>query len=93
MRFEKFYDPQSAISFRIGGNFANRKDFSPYNENEKGNGFGAGIGYNRYLNLKKGKIVLAQIPISGTCGFTGATISGNQTKPIEQPTHWCYSCG
>lgn len=58
MHFEKFYNPQTALSFRIGGNFANRKDFSPYNENEKGNGLGAGIGYNRYFNFKKGKILL-----------------------------------
>ena len=45
------------VIFRFGGNFANRKTFSPYNDFERGGGFGGSIGYQKYFKLKKGKIM------------------------------------
>ena len=45
------------VIYRLGGNFANRKTFSPYNDYEKGGGFGASVGYQKYFILKRGKIV------------------------------------
>lgn len=50
-------DAKSSLVIRGGGNFADRKDFSPYNENEKGNGIGGSIGYHRYYALWKGNFV------------------------------------
>ena len=55
---EIFLKEKSSLLFRLGGNFANRKDFSPYNDKEKGNGFGGTIGYRKHFNLKKGKIIV-----------------------------------
>lgn len=48
---------KSSLVLRGGGNFADRKDFSPYNDNEKGNGFGASIGYRRHFKLWRGNLV------------------------------------
>ena len=55
---ELFYNKNTSLFFRAGGNFADRKDFSPFNDNEKGNGFGGSAGYRKYINLKKGNILL-----------------------------------
>jgi hypothetical protein len=55
---ELFFNRKSSMFFRLGGNFANRKDYSPYNDNEKGNGFGGTIGYRYHFNLKKGNIIV-----------------------------------
>lgn len=45
-----------AIRFRIGGNFANRQDFSGYNDDEVAKGFGGSIGMIKYFTpWKKGQ--------------------------------------
>jgi hypothetical protein len=54
---EIFLEEKSSLFFRSGGNFIDRKDFSTYNENEKGIGFGSTIGYRTYFNIKKGSLV------------------------------------
>ena len=52
-----------ALRFRLGGNFANRKDFSGYNDDEVAKGFGGSIGIVKYFpSWWKGKT------------FVGATI-------------------
>jgi hypothetical protein len=38
-----------ALRFRIGGNFANRQDFSGYNDDEVASGFGGSIGVMKYF--------------------------------------------
>lgn len=38
-----------ALRFRIGGNFANRQDFSDYNDDEIAKGFGGSIGVVKYF--------------------------------------------
>lgn len=45
---------QDAIFFRAGYNLADRKDFSPVNDNEKGGGPGGTIGYKRTWARAKG---------------------------------------
>jgi hypothetical protein len=57
INFEHYYSQKNSFLFRLGANFADRKDFSPYNENEKGKGFGGSFGYRRHFFLKRGKIV------------------------------------
>lgn len=47
----------NSIYTRIGGNYANRQDFSDFNDNEKGGGFGGSVGYRRHFPLKKGKLI------------------------------------
>ena len=38
-----------ALRFRIGGNFANRQDFSGYNDDEVAKGFGGSVGVVKYF--------------------------------------------
>ncbi len=46
-----------ALRFRIGGNFANRQDFSGYNDDEVAKGFGGSVGVVKYFpSWWKGKI-------------------------------------
>ena len=45
---------QVALRIRLGGNFANRRDFSPYNDNENAKGFGASTGLVVYFPYKLG---------------------------------------
>ncbi len=54
---EMYLSSKNSLLFRAGINFANRKDFSPYNENEKGMGFGGSTGYRRHFYVKRGNIV------------------------------------
>ncbi len=58
MHTEFFRNMHSSIYLRLGGNFANRKAWSNYNETEKGNGFGVSGAYRRHIFLKKGNIFL-----------------------------------
>ena len=51
---ELFTGNKSSMIFRLGGNFANRRDYSPYNDNEKGGGFGGTLGYRWHFNRKYG---------------------------------------
>ena len=55
---EVFYDYSTSLYFRLGGNFANRHDYSPYNDNEKGSGFGGSVGYRKHKTLKKGSLLI-----------------------------------
>lgn len=52
-----FLNPESSILFRFGRNDADRKNFSPYNDNEKGTGTGISIGYRFHRALKKGEFI------------------------------------
>ncbi len=53
-----FVKENIAIRFRIGGNFANRKDFSGFNDDEKTSGFGGSFGLLKYFPYKNGNIIL-----------------------------------
>ncbi|MEP6647746.1 MAG: hypothetical protein ABJC12_11715, partial [Saprospiraceae bacterium] len=52
-----FLASHSSVFLRAGGNFTNRKDFSKYNDNEKGAGFGGSIGLRKHYFMKKGQII------------------------------------
>lgn len=54
---EFIYTVNSSLFIRVGGNFTDRKDYSDYNDNEKGSGFGGTIGYRRHFHLGSGKII------------------------------------
>lgn len=55
--FENYVSQKGSLLFRLGINYADRKDYSPYNDNEKGKGFGGSMGYRKHVPLKLGKIV------------------------------------
>jgi hypothetical protein len=54
---ELFSENKSSMLLRLGGNFANRRDYSPYNDNEKGSGFGGTLGYRWHFYGKCGCFV------------------------------------
>lgn len=45
-----FLNEKWALRFRIGGNFADRQDFSGYNDNEIAKGFGGSFGVVKYFS-------------------------------------------
>lgn len=45
-----FLNEKWALRFRLGGNFANRQDFSGYNDNEVAKGFGGSFGVVKYFS-------------------------------------------
>lgn len=46
-----------ALRFRLGGNFANREDFSGFNDNEVAKGFGGSFGLVKYVPYWKGNFI------------------------------------
>lgn len=52
-----FQSSTTSLLLRAGGNFTDRKDYSQYNDNEQGSGFGASIGYRKHFYLKRGEII------------------------------------
>lgn len=57
VNLERYLSENSSLLFRLGGNFADRQDFSDVNDNEEGSGFGGTIGYHKHYPLKKGEII------------------------------------
>ncbi len=53
-----FIKEHLAIRLRLGGNFADRSDFSSYNDKEKARGFGGTFGVQRYFPYWKGSFVV-----------------------------------
>ncbi len=49
-----YLNKKTSLFVRLGYNIADRKDFSPYNDNEKGGGFGGTLGYRKYFEKKGG---------------------------------------
>lgn len=45
-------DESSALTARVAGNFTDRQDFGEHDD-ERGGGFGAGLGYRRYLGSSR----------------------------------------
>ena len=52
-----FLNEKWALRFRIGGNFADRQDFSDFNDDENAKGFGGSIGLVRYFPYGKGNFI------------------------------------
>jgi hypothetical protein len=54
LRSDLYYNKHENINLRIGYNLTDRQDFSKFNDNEKGGGFGFGVGYRYYVGKRKG---------------------------------------
>ena len=52
-----FIKEDLALRFRLGGNFANRDDFSGFNDDEIANGFGGSFGVLKYVPYWKGNFI------------------------------------
>jgi hypothetical protein len=52
-----FLNEKWALRFRIGGNFADRQDFSDFNDDETAEGFGGSFGIVRYFHYGKGDFI------------------------------------
>lgn len=55
--YNYFFKETWALRFRLGGNFADRKDVSGLNDNEIANGFGGSFGVNKYVSCWKGNFI------------------------------------
>ncbi|MFZ1677750.1 MAG: hypothetical protein WAT91_10785, partial [Saprospiraceae bacterium] len=47
----------ASLVVRLGGNFADRKDFSRFHDHEQGAGFGGTLGYRKHFILPKGEFI------------------------------------
>lgn len=56
---DKFITETSSLFFRTGVNLIERKDYSPVNDYENGNGLGVSAGYRKHFFLHKGQILAA----------------------------------
>ncbi|CAH8282217.1 hypothetical protein EV196_105331 [Mariniflexile fucanivorans] len=52
-----FIKEDLALRFRLGGNFANREDFSGFNDDEVAEGFGGSFGLVKYVSYWKGNFI------------------------------------
>ena len=52
-----FIKEDLALRFRLGGNFANREDFSGFNDDEVAEGFGGSFGFVKYVSYWKGNFI------------------------------------
>lgn len=105
-RADLYWKKHNNANFRIGYNAADRKDFSSFNDNEKGGGFGASIGYRYYLGKRKGLFAglrtdIWQLNIDWV-DVDAFPSSGNTNITIFQPTlelgyqfilnkHWIFA--
>ena len=52
-----FIKEDLALRFRLGGNFADREDFSGFNDDEVADGFGGSVGLVKYIPYWKGNFI------------------------------------
>ncbi|MBE0424585.1 MAG: hypothetical protein IBX66_11705 [Lutibacter sp.] len=52
-----FIKENLAIRLRVGGNFADREDFSGRNDDEKAHGFGGSVGLVKYFPYRRGNFI------------------------------------
>lgn len=55
--YNYFFKESWAMRFRFGGNFADRKDASGFNDDEKANGLGGSFGINKYVRSGNGNFI------------------------------------
>lgn len=58
---EPFLSEKWSLLFRAGGNFTDRQDFSEFNDNEEGSGFGGSAGIRRHFPVGVGTVVASFI--------------------------------
>ncbi len=54
LRSDLYYNKHENINLRVGYNLTDRQNFSQVNDDEKGGGFGLGLGYRYYFGKRKG---------------------------------------
>lgn len=54
---EHIISENSSLMFRLGANLTDRQDFSDENDEEKGGGFGASVGYRKQIPLNRNALV------------------------------------
>lgn len=74
-----------ALRFRVGGNFANRQDFSGYNDDEIAKGFGVSMGLVKYFPYRKGNFI-AGFTIDGWNMWTNWKDDVNTANPQNGTT-------
>lgn len=57
VNLEQYLTKRSSLVYRLGANIVDRQDFSTENDEEKGGGFGASIGYRIHYPLQNGEII------------------------------------
>ncbi|MCK0135931.1 hypothetical protein [Arenibacter sp. S6351L] len=57
VNLEQYLTKRSSLVYRLGANIVDRQDFSAENDEEKGGGFGASIGYRIHYPLQNGEII------------------------------------
>jgi len=57
VNLEQYFTKRSSLVYRLGANIVDRQDFSAENDEEKGGGFGASIGYRIHYPLRNGEII------------------------------------
>lgn len=75
-----FIKKNTALRFRIGGNFANRQDFSRLNDDEIAKGFGGSIGLIKYFPNRKGNFI-AGFTVDGWNMWTDWKDEVNSSNP------------
>ncbi|MFK5959718.1 MAG: hypothetical protein QM495_12730 [Lutibacter sp.] len=75
-----------ALRFRIGGNFANRQDFSGLNDEEIVKGFGGSIGLVKYFPYRKGNFI-AGFTVDGWNMWTDWKDELNTSTPKSGTTY------
>jgi len=81
-----FIKENLAMQLRIGGNFANRKDFSGRNDDEKAAGFGGSVGLVKYFPYRKGNFI-AGVHIDGWNMWTAWKDGVNTLNPQSGTTY------
>lgn len=81
-----FIKENLAIRFRVGGNFADREDFSGRNDDEKAEGFGGSVGLVKYFTYRKGNFI-AGAHIDGWNMWTAWKDGVNTLNPQRGTTY------
>lgn len=81
-----FIKENLAMQLRIGGNFANRQNFSGLNDNELAKGFGGSIGLLKYFPYRKGNFI-AGAHIDGWNMWTHWKDGVNTSNPTQGITY------
>ena len=75
-----------AIRLRIGGNFADREDFSGRNDDEKAEGFGGSVGLIKYFPYRRGNFI-AGAHLDGWNMWTDWKDGVNTANPTKGTTY------
>ncbi|MDT8416316.1 MAG: hypothetical protein RQ864_00780 [Lutibacter sp.] len=81
-----FIKENLAIRLRVGGNFADREDFSGRNDDEKADGFGGSVGLVKYFPYRRGNFI-AGAHLDGWNMWTDWKDGVNTDNPTQGTTY------